>query len=125
MKFQLPVPYIWSFYIVTVGLSLTLNLAGAQEVIGQLEWHWMMTGLLFISTYALLTARQLYTHGRLWPKKALLFTFPLSFVHLIFNGPISINLGLCAVNLFFWWVAYRLSGRLAEVSPYGGPSGYL
>lgn len=125
MKFEISTPYVWSFYMVTTGLSLTLNFAGTQEMTGLLEWNWVMTGLLLISVYSLLTARQLYTHGRLWPKKALLFTFPLSFVHLLFDAPLWLNATICMVNLFFWWAAYRLSGRLAKLSPYGGPSGYL
>lgn len=125
MKFKIPVPYVWSLYIVFTDLALTLNLAGAQTIIGELAWDRMLSCLLLISFYAVLTARQLYTHGRIWPQKALFFSLPLSFIHLLFDGPFSINLGLFLVNMLFWWVAYCLSGRLAAVSPYGGPSGYL
>lgn len=125
MKLEISTPYVWSLYMVGTGITLILNFLALESMFSPLDWHWMMTTSILISLYALLTARQLYTHGRTWPQKALLVFFPLSFVHLLFNGPISINLALCAVNLFFWWVAYRLSGRLAKLSPYGGPSGYL
>ena len=125
MNLNISAPYVWSLYIVFAGLVLTLNLAGVQIIIGQLEWDWMLTCLILISLYAVLTARQLYTHGRIWPQKALFFSFPFSFVHLLFDAPMWLNAAVCIVNLFVWWAAYRLSGRLAAVSPYGGPSGYL
>jgi len=125
MNLRLTVPYVWSIYIISTALSLSLQFAGIEHLLMNLEWWGVQIGLCLASLYSYLSARQLYTHGRTWPQKAFLIFFPLSFVHLLFNGPISIDVGLCAVNLLFWWVAYRLSGRLAKLSPYGGPSGYL
>ena len=125
MKLTLSMPYVWSIYIVGTGLTLILNFLAFEALVYQLDWDWMMAISLAISTYALLTARQLYTHARLWPKKALLLTFPFSFAHLFFDAPFFLNLVICLVNLFFWWGAYYLSGRLVRLSPYGRQSGYL
>jgi hypothetical protein len=125
MKFQLPVPYIWSLYIVSTVLTLSSQFAVVDHLFVNFEWWGVQIGLGFVSLYAVLTARQLYTHGRTWPKRALLLVFPLSFLHLLPDVPIPYGVGLFVATLFFWWAAYRLSGRLAAVSPYGGPSGYL
>lgn len=125
MKFQLPVPYVWSFYIVSTMLAVTLNFIAIKALIGHLPYEWFMGGMLMCGLYCVLSARQCYTYGRTWPQKAVLLLFPISFFHFWLNGPITWILGVVVVNLFLWWVAYCLSGRLAAVSPYGGPSGYL
>lgn len=125
MRIKLPVPYVWSIYIVSTGLALLLNFAVLEDLLMDLEWWGVQIAIGLLSLYSYLTARQLYTHGRMWPKKALLFVFPLSFLHLFLDVPTPYAVGLCVFNLLFWWVAYRLSGRLAAASPYGGPSGYL
>lgn len=125
MKFILPPPYIWSLYIVSTVLTLSSHFAVVDHLFVNLEWWGVQIGLGLASLYSVLTARQLYTHGRMWPKKALLLVFPLAFLHLLPDVPIPYGVGLCVVTLLFWCVAYYLSGRLAAVSPYGGPSGYL
>ena len=125
MKLEISTPYIWSFYIVCTVIALTFNLAAIKAFLGQLPFLLFMGGMIFCSLYAVLTARQLYTYGRIWPQKIIWFLFPVSFLHFYHSAPLSWIFGIFGVNLFFWWVAYRLSGRLAKLSPYGGPSGYL
>jgi hypothetical protein len=125
MKVRLPTRYIWGFYIVSTTVFLGLQLAGLDFLFLHFEWWEMQIGALIVSVYAVLTARQLYTHRRLWPQKVLPYLCPLSFVHFAADGPFWINAVIFAFNFLFWWVSYRLAGPLAKASPYSGFNGYL
>ncbi len=126
MKVRLSTPYIWALYIVSTSLFLGLQLAGFNFLYLYFEWWGMQIGMLIVSVYAVMTARQLYTHGRLWPRKVLPYLCPLSFVHFaVVDGPFWISSVIFAFNFLFWWVSYRLAGPLAKASPYRGFNGYL
>lgn len=125
MKIAVSMPYVWSFYIVCNVMALSCSIAAIQAFAGPLPYSLFMGGMIFCSLYAVLSARQLYTHGRIWPQRIIWFLFPVSFLHFYHSAPLLWILGIFGTNLFLWWVAYRLSGRLAAASPYGGPSGYL
>ena len=117
--------YQLSLYFISSVITLTFFLAVVDNLWLSLEWWGMQIGIFALSLYSFLTLRQLYTHGRTWPRRALLFAFPLSFSHVLLDVPIPYAVGLCAFNLLFWYVAFRLSNRLVKLSPYGGPSGDL
>lgn len=125
MKTGATTPFWLSVYFISTAMTLSSQFAVIEHLFMDLPWWGIQIGIFVSSLYSLLTLRQLYTHGRTWPKRALLLVFPLSFLHLLPDVPIPYAIGLCAFTLLLWWVAYRLSGRLAAASPYGGPSGYL
>jgi hypothetical protein len=117
--------YRLSIYFVSNVIVLTSCFAITGYFLFELEWWETQVGLLLISLYSFITVRQLYTHGRIWPRKVLLLIFPFPFLFFFTNTPHLYAVGLFIVQLFFWCVSYWLSGRLAKLSPYGGPSGYL
>lgn len=94
-----------------------LNLAAVESLYGNLSAEWMLACMLFISVYAFLAARQAYVYARKLPKNLIALSFPLSFLHLLFDAPIALNIGVTVFNLLLWAVAYRLTGKLIRLSP--------
>lgn len=116
MKLELSSPFSWSICIVATGMAGALNLAAVESLYVHLSVEWMLACMLFISVYATVAARQAYVHARKWPKILIVILFPLSFLHLIFDAPIGLNIGITIFNLLLWGVAYRLTGKLIRLS---------
>lgn len=117
MKLQLSTPFSWAICIVATGMAGVLNLAAVESLYGNLSVEWMLACMLFISVYATLAARQAYLHARKWPKTVIVLLFPLSFLHLMFDAPIALSIGVTVFNLLLWAVAYRLTDKLIRLSP--------
>ena len=49
MRIKLPVPYVWSIYIVSTGLALSLNFAVLEDLLMDLEWRGVQIAIGLLS----------------------------------------------------------------------------
>lgn len=117
MNLQLSTPFSWAICIVSLSVATGLNLAATDALFGPFPVEWMIVGMIACATYAFISTRQAYVYARKWPKTLIVVLFPLSFLHLIFDAPIALNVGITVFNLLLWGVGYRLTRKLIRLSP--------
>lgn len=110
--------FTWSICIVLCGMAGSLGASAAAGYFVPKLWWPPLVGIVSVSVFAVVGARQAYVYKKKWPQVAITCLSPSALFTLALSPNVFIAVGVTALNGLLWFLAFQFTKRLVAISPY-------
>lgn len=110
--------YTWSICAVLFGMAGSLGVSAAAGYFVPELWWPPLVGIVCVSIFAVVCARQAYVYKRKWPQSAIFCLSPSALFTLALSPNPYVSVSVTAFNLLLWLLALQFTKRLVAISPY-------